>query len=420
MIVTPEGLNVFPEDVERVLAEQPGVIDCAVVGLSQGGEERVHAVVLVAPGADTEAIVRAANARLGDHQRIRGISVWPSAELPRTEGTRKLKRREVKRWVETGAVPPRAMTAGQPLDGVLARFVGDRQLRPETTIEELGLSSLERVELMVALEERAQTRIDESRFAEALSVGDLQALVAAGPEAAERASEKTAEWMMPGWNRGRLVAAFRRAALFFVLLPLTRLFARIRVEGLEHLRTLDGPVVFAANHQSHMDTPVILAALPGPLRRHVAVAMAKEFFDAHFHPGGHSRRERFTAGALYYLAALFFNAFPLPQREAGARRTLRYIGELVSAGWSVLIFPEGRRTEGGEISEFKPGVGMIGSRLGVAIVPVRLEGVDRVLHQSWRMARRGRVRAAFGPPIRLDGDDYAKLALRVESAVRDL
>ena len=418
MIVTPEGLNVFPEDVERVLSEQPGVVDCAVVGLAQGGEERVHAVVVAASGADTEGIVRAANAQLADHQRIRGISVWPSAELPRTEGTRKLKRRDVKRWVETGVPPPRAPTAGQPLDGVLARFVGNRQLRPETTIEELGLSSLERVELMVALEERAQAHIDESRFAEARSVGDLQALVAAVPEAAGSGAEAAAEWTMPAWNRGRLVTAFRRAALACLLLPLTRLFARIRVEGLHHLAALDGPVVFASNHQSHMDTPVLLAALPGPLRRRVAVAMAKEFFDAHFHPGGHSRRQRLAAGTLYYLAALFFNAFPLPQREAGARRTLRYIGELVSEGWSVLIFPEGRRTDAGEISEFKPGVGMIGSRLDVPVVPVRLEGVDRVLHQSWRMARRGRVRVAFGLPIRLDGEDYAELARRVESAVR--
>jgi long-chain acyl-CoA synthetase len=420
VIVTPEGLNVFPEDVERVLAEQPGVIDCAVVGLRQGGEERVHAVVVVAPGADTEPLVRAANARLADHQRIRGISVWPSAELPRTEGTRKLKRREVKRWAETGVAPPRAATAGQPLDGVLARFVGDRPLRPETTIEELGLSSLERVELMVALEERAQTRIDEGRFAEARSVGDLQALVAAGPEAADTGTETAAEWAMPSWNRSALVAAVRRAALFCLLLPLTRIFARIRTAGLEHLATLDGPVVFAANHQSHMDTPVILAALPGRHRRRVAVAMAKEFFDAHFHPGSHSRRERLTASCLYYLAALFFNAFPLPQREAGARRTLRYIGELASDGWSVLIFPEGRRTEAGEVHDFKPGVGMIGSRLGVPVVPVRLEGVERVLHKSWRMARRGQVRVAFGLPIRLDGEDFANLALRVESAVRDL
>jgi long-chain acyl-CoA synthetase len=420
MIVTPEGLNVFPEDVERVLAEQPGIVDCAVIGHTHGGEERVHAVVVLAPGTDTEEIVKAVNTRLADHQRIRGISVWPFAELPRTEGTRKLKRREVKRWAETGVPPPRAPTAGQILDGVLARFVGDRQLRPETTIEELGLSSLERVELMVALEERAQTRIDEGRFAEARSVGDLQALVEAEPETAEGGSETAAEWVMPGWNRGRLVTAFRRASLAAWLLPLTRIFARIHVEGLEHLAMLDGPAVFASNHQSHMDTPVILAALPGRHRRGVAVAMAKEFFDAHFHPGGHSRRQRLAAGTLYYLAALFFNAFPLPQREAGARRTLRYIGELVSEGWSVLIFPEGRRTDAGEIHEFKPGVGMIGSRLGALVVPVRLEGVDRVLHHSWRMARRGRVRVAFGAPVRLEGEDYAELARRVESAVRGL
>jgi long-chain acyl-CoA synthetase len=420
MIVTPEGLNVFPEDVERVLAEQPGIADCAVVGLSQGGEERVHAVVVAEPGADTAQVVRAANARLADHQRIRGISVWTAGELPRTEGTRKLKRREVKRWVETGVTPARARSSGQPLDELLARFAGRRELRPETTIEELGLSSLERVELMVALEERSQAGIDETRFAEARNVGDLRALAAAGADTAGDASPRPSEWVMPAWNRGRLVAAFRRASLAAWVLPLARLFARIRVEGLEHLSALDGPVVFASNHQSHLDTPVILAALPGRLRRHVAVAMAKEFFDAHFHPGGRSRRERLGAGALYYLATLFFNAFPLPQREAGARRTLRYIGDLVSEGWSVLIFPEGKRTEAGEIAGFRPGVGMIGSRLGVPVVPVRLEGVDRVLPRGGTMARRGQVRVAFGPAMILDGEDYVKLAGQVESEVRSL
>jgi long-chain acyl-CoA synthetase len=420
MIVTPEGLNVFPEDVERVLLEQAGVLDCAVVGLARGGEERVHAVVVVQPGTDTDTLVRAANARLADHQRVRGISVWPAAELPRTDGTGKLKRREVQRWVETGVAPPRGLSDSGPLDALLARFAGDRELRPETTIEELGLGSLERVELMVALEERSRTTIDESRLSEARNVGELRALMAAGPEMAGDGRAPATERAMPTWNRSRLVAAFRTANLAAWVLPVTRLFARIRVEGLEHLDIVDGPVVFASNHQSHMDTPVILAALPGRRRRHLAVAMAKEFFVAHFHPAGHPRRQRITAGILYYLAAFFFNAFPLPQREAGARRTLRYIGDLVSDGWSVLIFPEGRRTDAGEISEFRPGVGMVGSRLGVPVVPVRLEGVERVLHKSWKMARRGQVRVTFGPPVALDGEDYARLAGQIESAVRAL
>src|SRR4029079_2739802 len=101
MIVTPEGLNVFPEDVERAINEQPGVIDSAVVGAPVPGStaERVQAVLLLAPGTDADAIVRAANARLGDHQKIRASAVWPDKELPRTEGTRKLKRRELKNWL---------------------------------------------------------------------------------------------------------------------------------------------------------------------------------------------------------------------------------------------------------------------------------------------------------------------------------
>ena len=169
-----------------------------------------------------------------------------------------------------------------------------------------------------------------------------------------------------------------------------------------------------------MDAPVILAALPARWRYRLAPAMAKEFFKAHFFPEQYGRVARFTNSLNYYLAALVFNAFPLPQREAGARQTLRYVGGLLEDGYSVLIFPEGQRTEAGEIDRFRPGIGMIASRLGVPVVPVRLEGLDRVLHHTWRMARPGRVRVAFGAPLTLVGDDYEALAKQVEDAVRAL
>jgi long-chain acyl-CoA synthetase len=179
-------------------------------------------------------------------------------------------------------------------------------------------------------------------------------------------------------------------------------------------------VVFAANHQSHMDVPVILAALPGRVRSRVAPAMAKEFFKAHFFPADHTWRQWLTNSVNYYLAAFYFNAFPLPQREAGARHTLKYIGELTGGGWSVLIFPEGVRSEDDTISAFRGGIGMIASRLDVPVIPVRLDGVNRVLHPRGKMARPGRVRVAFGAPLRLHGDDYAALAAQVERAVRTL
>ena len=148
--------------------------------------------------------------------------------------------------------------------------------------------------------------------------------------------------------------------------------------------------------------------------------MAKEFFKAHFYPEQYGRLEWFTNSLNYYLSALFFNAFPLPQREAGARQTLHYIGDVLEDGHSVLIFPEGKRSDAGEIDRFRPGIGMIASRLGVPVVPVRLDGLHKVLHHSWHMARPGRVRVVFGPPMRLTGDDYEDLARHVEDAVRHL
>ncbi len=78
------------------------------------------------------------------------------------------------------------------------------------------------------------------------------------------------------------------------------------------------------------------------------------------------------------------------------------------------------RSETGDIKTFRGGIGMIGSRLSLPIVPVRLEGVDRVLHTSWKMAKPGPVSVTFGAPIHLSGDNYADLAKQVEQAVRDL
>src|SRR5262249_17468032 len=178
--------------------------------------------------------------------------------------------------------------------------------------------------------------------------------------------------------------------------------------------------MFAANHQSFMDGPVIMAAVPARWRYALAPAMGKEMFAAHFFPAQHGRLEWFTNSLNYYLAVLFFNAFPLPQREAGAPQTLRYIGDLLAGETSVLIFPEGRRSETGEIDAFRPGVGMIASRLDVPVVPVRIDGLQNVLRVGWHMARPGRVRVAFGAPLRLHGEDYAALARQVESAVRAL
>jgi long-chain acyl-CoA synthetase len=417
LIVTPEGLNVFPEDVERVLNKISGVRESAVVGVTAGGAERVHAVAVLAPGTDIDAVVREANGELADHQKIRRLLAWPEPELPRTEGTRKLKRTAIGEWVSSGHAPPPSAGSTDRMAALVAKYAGRSDLSPSTTLEELGLSSLERVELMVALEDAFETRIDEGAFSGARDISQLRALVEQPPKGDAPVGDPVD---FPRWNRSWPARALRRASLPTWILPLARGFAWIRVEGLERLSAASGPVIFAANHQSHMDAPVILAALPPRWRYRVAIAMAKEFFKPHFFPEEHGRFAWFTNSLNYWLAALFFNAFPLPQREAGARQTLRYVGDLLASNFSVLIFPEGRRSDAGEIGRFLPGVGMMASRLDVPVVPVRIDGLDKVLHHTWRMARPGRVRVAFGAPLRLTGEDYEELTRQVEDAVRSL
>jgi long-chain acyl-CoA synthetase len=361
MIVTPEGLNVFPSDVEAVLNREPGVRDSAVIGT-----DRVHAVLILDPGVDPDGIVRSANSRLSDFQRIRRVSLWPYAEFPRTEGTGKLKHHEIAK----GTPPPTKQT----------------KFDPNVLLE--SLTSLERVERMVAL------GFDESD-------------ISGQPQPASPTN-------FPAWNRRGLARVTRQVLLPGFILPLTRIFANIHREGLRNLEDLEPPVVFASNHQSYMDVAAILAALPPKWRYRVAPAMRKEFFQEHF------QGRSFTNSLNYYLSTWLFNCFPIPQREPGALETLRYMGELANEKLCVLIFPEGKMTNQGEIAPFQPGVGMIASKLEIPVVPIRIDGLDRVLHRTWKMAHMGRVRIAFGAPINLFGADYLAMARKVEEAVRAL
>ncbi len=422
IIVTPEGLNVFPQDVEHVLNSLPGVGESAVIGVRTDGEERVHAVVTLDRGRaeseepiDIEELMRIANSRLADHQKIRGIKEWPTERLPRTEGTQKLKRREVKKWYESGKVGNGVYDTGDSIDSIIERVFVDKIPRAAETIEALGLSSLERVELLMEIEDRFQIHLDEVRFTQARDVSEIRRII---EDSRARPAVETLEF--PTWNRSWIARVFRGLSLAIWILPITHVFAWIRADGSENLKSLEGPVIFASNHQSSLDVPVILRALPRHLRYSIAPAMGKEFFRAHFHPREHTRREWFLKSIEYYLASLLFNTFPISQREAGTRQTLSYIGELVDEGNSILIFPEGERTDQGEIREFQPGVGMIAQMLKIPVVPVYLEGVYRVLHKSWRFPRPGHVRVVFGPPLHLEGNDYQSLARDVERAVRQL
>ncbi len=403
MIVTPDGLKVFPEDVESVLKQIAGVRDSAVIG-----KDRVQAVLVLEPGINADEIVRQANQRLEPHQRIREVSVWTEGELPRTGTTRKLRRAEIAERVGKGENRPASGRAPALLE-LVQKFAPGRVVTSETTLDELGISSLDRVELMMELEEKLDISIDESAFASVSKVADLA-----------NAMEPVEQTPFPRYNRAWPSRLVRRLLLPTILLPLTRFFARTQVSGLEHLSNLHGPVIFAANHQSYLDALVILASLPARWRYRIAPVMWKEFFDAHFNPQRHALGERWTNSVLYWLVTLFANAFPIPQTETGARESIRYSGELVEEGWSILIFPEGERTVTGEIGRFLPGVGLMAARLELPVVPIRLKGLDQVWHRYASFPRPGPVEVSIGAPLALEGESYSAQALKLQETIQTL
>ena len=420
LIVRPDGMNVHPQDVEKELAAEPEVREACVIGT---GEGRVHAVLVLEDGATEKAAPEAlgrANGRLESHQRVQEHSLWSSEELPRTASTLKIRRGELAEMVaeRQGVAPPKKRSEVEELLGLdLPRT--DESARLD---EDLGLSSLERVELLSRIEEKAGTAIDEEQFAKASTVADLKAMMQ--PEKAPEKDDGGASKFLlePRWTRSLPVRALRRAALDWWILAMFRHYLPLEVEGLANLQSLDGPAIFAANHSSHLDTAAVLAALPKRIRHRIAPAMSQDYFGAFFHPRpGVGWKARAEAGSSFLIALTLFNAYPLPQKMAGARRALRYTGDLVDAGYNILVYPEGTRTENGELLRFQPGVGLMAQKLGVPIVPVRLRGLFEIysVHHDWPEI--GDVRVSFGEPLRFDaGASYADVAAKAERALREL
>jgi long-chain acyl-CoA synthetase len=230
-----------------------------------------------------------------------------------------------------GSAAPAAPAPANDVGVLLERFAEGRKLSAATTLDELGLSSLERVELLVALERKLGTPVDEALFAQASTVAYLNALNAGQwPPAAVSAPPA---FHYPRWPRTRLAHWFRVANQHLWLMPLARLFVWVKPIGREHLRGLRGPVLFASNHQSFFDTPALLIALPWRWRNRIVPVMRKEFFDAHFQWRQYGLGAWFTNSLNYWLSLLMYNAVPLPQRDAGTREALREIGRLSAGGW---------------------------------------------------------------------------------------
>ena len=415
VVVTASGMNVFPSDVEGALRSIPGVRDAVAFGLPGSDGDEVHAAVLSScPSLDPERIRAQANERLEPHQHLRRVVVWNATDFPRT-ATGKVRRAEVRRGEATP--DPSEAAAGTRVTRVLERVRHDLAsgTNPGRVLSEpLDLDSLETLELLGRIEEEYGVAIDDREVATALTVGQVERIVAG------RGVERV-RMEMPRWSR-RVPATWIRAALQLTVVPtLLRLWVRLDVVGRERAGEVEGSCIFVANHTSTLDAPAVLLALPQPLRSRLSPAMAIETLPERFDPGAPLLR-RLRSSLLYALAVLVFNAYPLPQSR-GFRPSLEYTGELLDSGLCPLVFPEGRMTRSGKIKPFKQGIGLIAVETRAPIVPVHLEGLGRILPPGGRWPKAGRARVTIGRPFDpLEGTtrEPAAVAARIERAVADL
>lgn len=412
MLVMPDGTKVFPDDVERVIARDARVRDAAVVGLERNpGELQVHAVLILHDAADAAEIVREANTHLGGHQQIRGHTVWPDDEFPRTPSLKIKKPDILVRLGETAAAAaaPGASAPATSGQGEVARLAAQldgvvrEAIAPEARLSaDLNIDSLGRVELLTLIEEELGVYVDDADVEPDTTLAELQAKVDAS------AGEPAPKGIF-GWPLNPLVGALRIGLFQGIIIPLLSLVYRRRVRGLEHLQGLRGPVMFAPNHHLHNDNALILSAIPLAWRRKLSVAGASDGIFA-------SRWRGFAA-------ALLGNAFPIVRKGGGVRRSFELLGARLDRGYSVLIYPEGELTVGGPLQPFKSGTGLVAIHGAIPVVPMRLKvyRYSRFDKGTAGTAFRGDTEVIFGKPLRFDVDaDPNEATAEIQAAVEAL
>ncbi|MHB8655490.1 MAG: AMP-binding protein [Terriglobia bacterium] len=422
VIVTPEGMKIYPEDLEAALRHQPEVRECVVVGVARGGNAEPYAVLILrAPNQDAEPAVRRANQSLAGFQQIRRWLVWPDDDFPRTS-TQKPRTKLIQEYVqaqigESGG--PDAKTPAQP--GTLADLIGrvtgktPEHLTPgDSLATDLNLSSIDRVELLSAIEDRYQVDLNETDFGDATTVGDLEKML--------RQSEVSEiKYRYPRWAQRWPITWIRLAVYYLLTWPATLLLGYPRVRGRENVRGVKGPVLIVSNHITSIDIGFILAALPAGLRHHLAVAMLGERLLPMRHPpASHGIFSRWLDMLDYGLVVALFNVFPLPQRS-GFRESFAFAGESADRGYSVVVFPEGRRTDDGKIAPFRAGIGLLAKKLNLLVVPIRIDGLFELKQAGKRAARPGAVTVTIGAPITIDPSaDPESIARDLENRVSSL
>lgn len=425
VIVTPAGLNVYPEDLEAMLRRQPEVRDCVVVGLEREGNAEPCAVLLLEDATDAAEIVQRANAELADFQRMRQWYAWPERDFPRTS-TQKPRTSVITEKVRMhlGGAAGAGREGVEPgglaelIERITRRPAG--VLAPEANLEDdLNMSSIDRVELIAAIEDRFQIEVSDAALGEFRTVGDLEKVLKHPAATRNSNHDRHKYWLWPM----RWPMTWVRPLVYYLLAwPATLLLGGApRVMGRENLRGVHRPALVICNHVAYVDPGLVLWALPARLRR-CAFAMQGEMLqEMREPPAAWNPMARVANQIAYWMMTGLFNVFPLPQRS-GFRESFRFAGEAADHGYNVVVFPEGRRSETEEMLPFRAGIGMLANNLHLPVIPLRIRGLGALKATGRRgWAPFGAISIHIGKPVRFaPGSKPENVAAELEHIVRGL
>jgi long-chain acyl-CoA synthetase len=451
VIILSNGKNVYPEEIEGQYLQSPYIKEICVMGLE--GQDKLYAVIVPNFEAlrqrkvvNAKEVIRfdveSLSSKVASTKRISGYEIWQD-DLPRTT-TRKLKRFEIQKRVQArkGSDSAGQLAASKPLTDEEKAWLersdvqralkiiraysayAPESIRPGDNLElDLGLDSMRRVELLVAVEQEIGGNVPESQLSSIYTVRELVDAVresaASGTKAGAGDRPTFAGWSAvlredPNDPAVTQITKPRpitdTAILLFARLGklVWRTFSRIQVEGIANIPT-KGPYLLCSNHQSYLDPPLLLAVLPGRTIRQLFAVGTSEVFGT---------------GLMMRIAQLFRvvvvdpDSNLIPAMRAGAYG--------LRQGMGLVLYPEGERSIDGPPKTFKKGAAILSIHLQVPIVPIAIDGFFEAWPRGKSFQKFTPLKIRIGKPMipppesQASEDAYGKFTAELKERVMEM
>jgi long-chain acyl-CoA synthetase len=375
VIISPSGMNIYPEDIEKTINTFNSIKDSVVLGLNEGKD--LTAIILTKTKINPEEFKKQINEKLSENQKLTKIILWSEEDFPRTT-TKKIIRREVESFIKNKGSKQIVSHSDDKLKNLIAIIckTNESSLKEDTKLVNIGLDSIKRIELVTKIEEQFNIDFEETNINEKTTLSNL------------RNSIKTSSI-----EKSHSQITFLNSRLFnpirFLLQEISFLglsaFYRIKLSGKENLPK--EKCILIANHVSMLDTFAIYKSLPFKYQLNTCPAAAKDFF--------------FKNKTVGLLGKLTFNIFGFSRKE-DTKQSLKDFGKLTDTNHNILIYPEGTRSRNGKLAEFKEGIGVIAREINIPIVPIKIKGLHEVLPTGNYWPKPGKIEIKIGKPLKFN------------------